>query len=324
MTEAVHTSTVVAPESVRVLRSPTRLERPAYLLGFPFSLSTSIPNNPWMSEMPPEKRAPDLQRATLQFLELYRFLASDALVYLLPTPSDCGLQDLVYTSNLGIVLSHLPDRDVVVLSNFTSEPRWGETKIGRRFFRSMGYECFVSPHKFEGDAELKHLRDNVYIGGYGIRSERETYEWMEQKFGMEIVKVAETDPYLYHLDCSIFPITREQTLVCTELFEPEEIRQIEKHSSIIDVSVDECYSGICNSLRFSNTILNASNIHQLKAGTEDYRYELGKNRKLEDIALDLALDVSYFDLGEYLKSGALLSCMVMHLNRHSYTFELTT
>ena len=30
-----------------------------------------------------------------------------------------------------------------------------------------------------------------------------------------------------------------------------------------------------------------------------------------------------FNLGEYLKGGALLSCMVMHLNRHSYNFQLT-
>lgn len=324
MTDALETLTAVETEIVGVPKSPTRLERPAFLLGFPFCLSTSTPNNPWMHDLPPGKRAPDLGRAALQFLELYRFLASEALVYLLPTPSDCGLQDLVYTGNLGIVLEHLGDRDVVVLSNFTSEPRRGETEIGLPFFRSMGYECFVSPRKFEGDAELKHLRDNIYIGGYGIRSERESYEWMEREFGMEVVKVALADPYLYHLDCSIFPITREQTLVCTELFEPEEIRQIEKHTAIIDVSVDECYSGICNSVRLSSTILNASNIHQLKAGTEDYRHEITKNRKLEDIAVQLAFEVSYFDLSEYLKSGALLSCMVMHLNRHSYTFELTT
>ena len=97
---------------------------------------------------------------------------------------------------------------------------------------------------------------------------------------------------------------------------------MEKHKNVIDVSADECYSGICNSVRLSNTILNASNIHDLKAGTEEYAAELQKNRRLEDIATNLAFEVSYFNLDEYLKGGALLSCMVMHLNRHSYSFTL--
>ena len=324
MSQALH-HIVTAPEieTSVVPRSPTRLERPAYLLGFPFSLSTTTPNNPWMLEIPPEERTPDVKRAMVQFLELYRFLASEALIYLLPAPARCGLQDLVFTSNLGIVLDHLPDRDVVVLSNFTSEPRVGETEVGLPFFRAMGYETFVSPAKFEGDAELKHLHDNVYVGGYGIRSEQQSYDWMEREFGMKIVKVKLTDPYLYHLDCSVFPITREQTLVCTKLFDKQELQELEEHTGIIDVSTDDCYSGICNSLRLSSTILNGSNIHELKAGTEEYREELKKNRRLEDIAGELAFDVSYFNLSEYLKSGALLSCLVMHLNRHSYALRLT-
>ncbi len=102
----------------------------------------------------------------------------------------------------------------------------------------------------------------------------------------------------------------------TELFERNEVQEIEKATNIIDVSVDECFSGICNSVLLPKTVLNSSHIHDLKAGIEDYQHEVQKNRKLEDIAANLALEVSYFNLSEYHKSGALLSCMVMHLNRH--------
>src|SRR5205823_5082480 len=100
-------------------------------------------------------------------------------------------------------------------------------------------------------------------------------------------------------------------------FEEEELAKIEEHTEIIDVSVDDCLSGICNSLRLSNTIVNASNLHELKCGTEDYTLELHKNRCLEDLANRLAFDVSYFNLSEFMKGGALLSCMAMHLNRNS-------
>lgn len=303
--------------------NPTQLNAPAFLMSFPFSYSTEVPNNVWMEELEEAKRQPDVKRAMVQFLELYRFVASEGLVYLLPVPRACRLQDLVFTANLGVVLEHVPTKDVVVLSNFTSEPRRGETEIGVGFFEEMGYQVYVSPARFEGDAELKHLRDNVYVGGYGVRSQRETYDWMERTFDMEVIKLGLDDPRLYHLDCTVFPITSSDTLVCTELYEDEELRRLEKHTNVIDVSADDCYTGICNSVRLSNTILNATHIHDLKVGSEEYTYEVHKNRRLEDIACELAFEVSYFNLSEYHKSGALLSCMLMHLNRYSYTFQLT-
>jgi N-dimethylarginine dimethylaminohydrolase len=303
--------------------NPTQLERPAFLLNFPFSYATGCPNNVWMEDMPEEKRQPDFRRATIQFMELYRCIAAEGLVYVLPTPQGADLQDLVYTANLGIVLEHLPGKNTVVISNFASPPRRGETPVGVKFFKDMGYEVHVPATKFEGEAELKHLYDNVYIGGYGTRSEKETYDWMEKQFGMRIIRLRLTDPYMYHLDCVVFPITSENTLVGTELLTKKEVAALEKVTNVIPVTADHCYSGICNSVRLPGQVLNSSHIHDLKTGTEDYRYELAKNRKLEDLVGDLALEVSYFNLSEYHKSGALLSCMVMHLNRHSYKIALT-
>lgn len=121
---------------------------------------------------------------------------------------------------------------------------------------------------------------------------------------MHVVKLRLTDPYLYHLGCLVFPINRESTLVCTGLLSPEEVAELEKVTNIIDVSVDEAYSSICNSVRLPKVVLNSSHLHELKKGSEDYQHELQKNRKLEDIAADLALEVSYFNLSEFHKSGA--------------------
>jgi len=302
--------------------TPGLMTRPAFVMNAPFSYTTNTPNNPWMLDLPPEKRKVDPKRSLTQFLQVYRFLSADAFVFLVPTPRDCGLQDLVFTANLGVVLEHVPGRDVAVISNFTSEPRRGETAVGMSFFEAMGYQATVAPHRFEGDAELKHLHDDVYVGGYGIRSERQTYDWMEREFDMRVVKVRLTEPYLYHLDCAVFPITREDTLVCTQLFDKAEVDEIGRHTNVIDVSVEDCFSGICNSVRVYNTLLNASNIHELKAGTEEYDHEIAKNRRLEDIAARLALEVTFFNLSEFMKGGALLSCMVLHLNRNSYEVSL--
>ncbi|MCI0589142.1 MAG: arginine deiminase-related protein [Planctomycetes bacterium] len=308
---------LLAPEG----SNPTTLDVPAYLLDFPFSYGADVVNNSWMEDLDEKKRRIDMRRATRQFLELYNFLSSEGVVYLLPSP-DNGLQDLVFTANLGVVLDHLPEKNTVVLSNFTVASRRGETEVGKRFFEAMGYRAIVAPDRFEGEAELKHLHDNVYLGGYGLRSSREVYDWMERTFDMRIVRLNQRDPYLYHLDTTIFPITRESTLVCTELFDRKEVAQIEKVTNILDVSADHCFSGITNCVRLYNTILNASHLHDLKAGSEEYREELSKNRRLEDLASEMGFEVTFVNLSEYLKAGAVLSCMVMHLNRASYDFRL--
>jgi len=67
-----------------------------------------------------------------------------------------------------------------------------------------------------------------------------------------------------------------------------------------------------------NRILNGSDILDLKAGSDDYRAEGNKNRRLEHLAGNFALEVSFLNLSEFLKSGARLSGLVMHLNRRSY------
>lgn len=302
--------------------NPTKLEKPAFLLNVPFSFSADEPNNVWMEDLEPDDRKINLRKAVRQFFELYHFLAAESLVCVLPTPANCTMQDLVFTANMGVVLGHLPDKNSVIVSNFSTEPRMPETKVGVGYFEAMGYNAYVSPYKFEGEAELKHLYDNVYIGGYGTRSDRRAFEWMERSFDMKVIKVQEVDPYLYHLDCTVFSLTRDDTLVCTEMFTKREVAQIEKHTNIIDVSVDDCYNGICNSVRLSNTLLNASHINDLKPGNEIYEGEIAKNRRLEDIAVSHGFEVTYFNLSEYHKGGALLSCMVMHLNRNSYEFTL--
>src|ERR1051326_8478421 len=217
--------------------NPTQFDRPAFVMNFPFSYATGVANNPWMEDMKDGKRNPDFVRAAVQFLAVYQNISAEGLVYVLPTPQEADLQDLMYTANLGIVLEHLADKNTVVISNFASPPRRGETEVGVKFFQAMGYDVHVAPAKFEGEAELKHLYDNVYIGGYGIRSEKATYDWMEEKFGMKIIKLREAEPYLYHLDCSIFPITKENTLVCTELFTKKELAELGKVPNLFPATV---------------------------------------------------------------------------------------
>lgn len=299
--------------------TPSQLHLQSYVMNFPFSLSTADPNNVWMQELSEEELQINRPKAYKQFMDLYNFMSGQSLVYLLP--SEGNFQDQVYIANLGLQLPHITDSNKILLSNYTSEPRRGEEWVGKHFFEMMGYDTHISPHKWEGEADLKYLYDNVYIGGYGMRSEIETYKWMEEQFGMDIIKVRMTDEYMYHLDCSIFPLNSEQTLVATEIYTPEELAAIENHTEIIPIDVDDAIGGMANSVRMGNMVLCASNIAELKKSHEDYEAEKHKIESLEKICSNAGMEPVIFNLSEYMKSGAMLSCMVMHLNRidHSRT-----
>jgi N-dimethylarginine dimethylaminohydrolase len=145
---------------------------------------------------------------------------------------------------------------------------------------------------------------------------------MEKEFDMNILKLAMTDEYMYHLDCSVFALNQDQTLICTELYDPEEIKMLEKHTDIIDVTVDDALGGMTNSVRLGNMILCASNISELKKSHEYYEGEKHKIESLEKICSDAGMEPVIFNLSEYMKSGAMLSCMMMHLNRVDHSKSL--
>jgi len=293
--------------------TPSQLPIQSFVMNFPFSLSTADPNNIWMQELTDDELAINKPKAYKQFMDLYNFVAGGALVNLLP--SEGNFQDQVYVANLGIYLPHIKDENHIILSNFTSDPRKGEELVGEKYFNQMGYKTAISPFKWEGEADLKYLYDNVYIGGYGIRSNIKSYEWMEETYGMDILKVAMVDEYLYHLDCSIFALNNDQTLICTELFDEEELQMLEKHTEIIDIDVEDALGGLTNSVRMGNMILCASNISEIKKSHEYYAGEKHKLETLEKICGDAGMEPVIFNLSEYMKSGAMLSCMMMHLNR---------
>jgi len=299
--------------------TPSQLSIPSYVMNFPFTLDTSNPNNIWMKELSPEEIKVDRNKAYRQFLDVYNFVAGSGLCYLLP--SEGNFQDQVYVANLGIYLPHIKE-NTILLSNYTSEPRQGEEHVGKKFFDMMGYKTHISPHKWEGEADLKYLYGNTYVGGYGIRSQKETYDWMGENFNMNIIPLEMVEEYLYHLDCSIFPISKDKTMICTSLYSPEELDVLSKYTDIIDISEDDAFGGITNSVRLGNGILCASNISELKKTDELYDLERHKINTLESICAKEGMEPIIFNISEYMKSGALLSCMFMHLNYVDYTKTL--
>ena len=61
-------------------------------------------------------------------------------------------------------------------------------------------------------------------------------------------------------------------------------------------------------------ILCASNISELTRADENYEAEKQKIESLKKICFNEGLEPVFFNISEFMKSGAMLSCMLMHLN----------
>lgn len=293
----------------------TNLDTPAFLLSTPFHLATDVANNIWMEEMAEEDRRINTSKALAQFLTLYHHMAACSVVYLLP--SCPGLQDQSYVTNVGAVLPHFREQTVVI-SNFRSPSRRNEADIASAFFELMGFSLHRAPEHFEGEGDLKRLHDNVYVGAHGMRSSENAHRWLEESFDMRVIDFEMTDPYLYHLDCCIMPLSRDAVMVCTALANADALGEIEEEVEVIDVSLDDAYSGITNTVRLNNQLLCASGIDELSHAHPDYAYEKGKLETLDRICAKTGLEPVVFNLSEFEKSGAMLSCLVMHLNFANY------
>lgn len=292
---------------------------PAYLLCAPFYVSNDVPNNVWMKDEQSEKEDIKFNAdvAFNQFLELYATLCSGGLVHLIPAQQ--GLQDQVYTANLGLVIPHHIAPNTVILSNYRSEPRASEEEVGRDFFNLMEFDILQPPHFFEGEADIKYIKDNIFVGGYGIRSESAAYDWMMDNVNIKIIKVKMEDEYLYHFDCLFFNIDGENAFVATDLLSPMDVKQIEKVINVIPVEGDMAYGGLTNSARMGNTILCASSLMSKKPTDKYYQEETQKVAFFTKHVTELGFQPIFVDLSEYEKSGAMLSCFVLHLNYFDYT-----
>ena len=96
-------------------------------------------------------------------------------------------------------------------------------------------------------------------------------------------------------------MSKSKTLVCPEFHLPEEIKEIEKYTEIVEVSADNVYNGICNSARVGNMILCASNISELSINDEAYDAEKHKIHALEKICYNEGLEPIIFNISEFMK-----------------------
>lgn len=308
---------------------------PAFMMCSPYGTNTNEPNNIWMKELQDEgKLVVDMNKMEKQHYELSKILNSIGNVFMMPAVE--GLQDLVYVANAGMVFPHLDpttDRRALV-SNFKSGPRRGETPVIAAYYKQLGYEPVIMPDFnekgepmfFEGEADLKWIYDNVYVGANGLRTNGAALRWIEETFDCKILDYPQVDEHLYHLDCNVFPLTQDSVLINTSLLDNKQIKEFEKHFELIPLGdtdedqMDFALSGMTNSVKAGELWILPSDIAELSKTKDKDFYECEKDKiaYAEELADELGLQLIVQNISGFYSSGASLSCLVQHINQKSF------
>ncbi len=291
----------------------TSLDRPMdflthYLACPPTYLSNQQPNNKVMEDMAHLYPPPDRALAQAQFYEICSFVRHHAFIHLLP-PVD-GLQDQVYVSNLGVTLRR-GMQTIVLLSRFCSSPRRGEEGVGLRFFDDLHIPTERAPKFFEGEADLKELAPNVYVGAHGIRTSLNALRWIARRFDIEIIECELTDPHFYHLDCLFLRIAADTALVVTDTVSSETLRRIEKYVNIVSVPLQAGLGAATNCLKLNSYLICDDNRRLYAREQHWMAQEEAKLSFLDSICSKHGLVLKPFEMTEFAKSGAAMSCLFM-------------
>jgi N-dimethylarginine dimethylaminohydrolase len=167
--------------------------------------------NPWMNR----KRQADHELAARQWQQLYQVLESVGVRISLISPVR-GLPDLVFTANAGLVFQQR-----AILSRFRHQQRQGEEQHYRQWFAQAGFavEVLPKPFCFEGAGDALFCGDNLF-GGYRIRSDILSLQYVGSRLGCRVFPLELMDPYFYHLDTCFCPLNEETVLYYPGAFAP--------------------------------------------------------------------------------------------------------
>ncbi len=245
--------------------------------------------NPWMSR----SRGADSARAVRQWQALHDTLISLGVKVSLLEPVP-GLPDMVFTANAGIVF-----RDRFISARFRHDVRAGESPHDERWFEAAGFSVERVPEGmfFEGAGDALFCGPTLF-GGYRIRSDVRSHQYVARLIGCEVLPMELVNPRFYHLDtcfCPLEPGTAIWYPPALDRYGQEVARQ--NIADLIDVTHEESLRFACNAVVLRRTVLVPAGCAALRRALESRHFEV---RELE--------------LDEFLKAGGSAKCLTLRVD----------
>ncbi len=206
------------------------------------------------------------------------------------------LPDMVYTANFGCV-----EENVFIKANFRYRQRRKEADIAAEFLKKhLGCTVYKIPPGifFEGQGDL--LKNHVrYFFGHGFRSEKKALPYLQKALSLPIIDLELINPYFYHLDTCLAPISNDAVIVNPKAFSANSLKKIRQYFSYVIETEDEDNNHMaCNLVVVDTTIVVGKGI----------------SKKLRNQCKDLGFTVWEIEMGEYLKGGGSVKCVSFEIS----------
>jgi N-dimethylarginine dimethylaminohydrolase len=214
-----------------------------------------------------------------------------------------GLEDMVFCANQTFPFLDKEGNKHVIISNMKHISRQREVPYFEQFFREKGYQIHTLPleYRFEGMGDLI-LHNHTLFGGYGYRTNKNVYTYIEKVTQRHVVLLELKNPYFYHLDTCFLPLYDNTLLLVKEAFTNKDIEKLKLYfTELIFIPEQEA------KLYFS---LNA---HVFTSPiTQKHFAILQKGDTLtKSILKQKNYAVFEIDTSEFMKSGGSIFCMKM-------------
>ena len=246
--------------------------------------------NPWMRLRDPVDRKVALQ----QWEALYRVLKEQLGADVELIPPAVGLPDFVFAANAGLAIGNK-----FITSGFRHLERQREEPIWQRWFREHGYEVATLPSgcPFEGEGDALFVEDLLVVG-HRFRSTREAVQGIASIHGLETLVLELADPWFYHLDTCLCPLTKDSALYVPDAFTAESRDAIERQfSDAIAVPTEEAHRFACNSIVMGGDVVMSHDCPTTQAALVVRGYR-----------------VHVVEITEFLKSGGGAKCLTLFLD----------
>lgn len=204
-------------------------------------------------------------------------------------PAQRGLPDMVYSANYGHI-----EGEIFIPANFKFEQRRKESSFAKEYFDMQGYEIKEIPNEifFEGQGDLLKAGNNYFMG-YGKRSMKEAAKYVSEFIGYDVKPLEVIDPYYYHLDMCLGPISEDIVVINPKSFNQEGLETIrDSFGTVIEASEEDNKVMACNLVVVGENILLGEGI------TDDLRESIEDN----------SFELHELNMSEYVKGGGSVKC----------------
>lgn len=214
-----------------------------------------------------------------------------------------GLEDMVFCANQVFPIKNQSGLKQAVISNMKHLSRQREVSFFEQFFRKKGYQIHSLPkaYTFEGMGDMI-LHNNILFGGYGYRTDKQAYTYIEKMLNLPLLPLKLTNPYFYHLDTCFLPLYDNTLLVVREAFTSQDIQKLKNHfSDIVFIPEQEAREYFSLNAHVFTSPLTQRHVAVLQTGDT-----LTKSVLKEKNYIIFEVDTS-----EFMKSGGSVFCMKM-------------